>query len=172
MKHEQNYITLWYGVVQYSLMSRRNVLITCFVAAWTLLFHYESLRANYLSPALKRELPKVPLLFPPAGWIMFYRIDRSYGFAEVYGLRRGQPPTRIDPHAIFRTMAVGYDNIHRNMLISVLDRRRAPDFCRYLRRRFTEYEGFAVIYAEYPDLVNTPDLLRRGVVYQCSNDGA
>ena len=148
-------------------MSRRNTLITCFVVGWTLLFHYESLRAHYLSPLLQRPLPKVPLLFPPAGWIMFFNVDRSYGLAEVYGLRRSARPTRIDPHEIFRTKAVGYDNIRRNMLISVLDRRRALDFCRYLRRRFPEYEGFAVLYAEYPDLITTPERILRGVDYQC-----
>ena len=71
-------------------MTWRNRVITGFVICWTLLFQYETLRANYLSPLVHRELPKLRLLFPPAGWIMFYNIDPHYGFAEVYGVKDGQ----------------------------------------------------------------------------------
>lgn len=149
-------------------MLRRNTLITWFVIAWTLLFQYETLRANYLSPLLGRELPKVPLLFPPAGWIMFYNVDRAYGFALVYGVQ-GTISTQIDPHEIFETKAVGYDNIHRNVLIGVLEGRSAGAFCRYLRRKFPQYESFAVVYAQYSDLIKTPDAILGKVVYRCSS---
>lgn len=147
-------------------MHRRSVLITCFVICWTLLFHYETLRANYLSPLLKRPLPKMALLFPPAGWVMFYNIDRGYGFAEVYGLRSNQP-ILLDPHAIFETKAVGYDNIHRNMLVGVLNPHRAQAFCQYLRRKFPTYDGFAVVHGSYPDLIATPDRVLHQVAYRC-----
>ena len=147
-------------------MWRRSRVISIFVVAWTLVFHYETLRANYLSPLAGRELPKLPLLFPPAGWIMFFNVDRSYGFAEVYGLRDGEP-ILLDPHDIFETSFVGYDNIRRNVLISVLDGHRAGSFCRFLHRKFPGYDGFAVVYAQYPDLIETPELIRRQVAYRC-----
>ena len=147
-------------------MGWRHRIITAFVICWTLLFHYESLRASYLSPLVRRELPKVPLLFPPAGWIMFYNIDPSYGFAEVYGIR-GKEPVKFDPHDIFATRAVGYDNIRRNVLIGVLTRGAAPSFCRYLRRKFPAYDSFAVLEAQYPNLIATPDRVLFQVVYRC-----
>ncbi len=146
---------------------RRNTLITVFVICWTLLFQYETLRASYLSPLVGYRLPKVPLLFPPAGWIMFFNVDRTYGFAEVYGLRGSDQPVQLDPHRILETKAVGYDNIHRNVLVGVLNRHDAPAFCRYLHRKFPAYESFAVVYAEYPDLINTPDRILRQVAYRC-----
>ena len=147
-------------------MLRRSIPLTWFVICWTLVFQYETLRASYLSPFLGRELPKLPLLFPPAGWIMFYNIDRTYGFAEVSGIRNGMPTT-LDPHRIFATRAVGYDNIHRNVLISVLSRAHQPSFCRYLMRKFPEYDAFAVVYGEYPDLIQTPERILYQVAYRC-----
>ena len=148
------------------MLLRRNTLITIFVAGWLLLFQYETLRASYLSPLAGHRLPKCPLLFPPAGWIMFFNVDQSFGFAEVYGVR-ARVPTLLDPHAVFATKAVGYDNIHRNVLISVLSRDRVRDFCRYLRRKFPDDDAFAVVYAEYPNLVTTPDRILRQVAYGC-----
>ena len=149
------------------MLRRRNGWITAFVIIWTLVFHYETLRANYLSPLARRELPKLPLLFPPAGWIMFFNVDRSYGFAEVYGLRGHQEPIQLDPHAIFATKAIGYDNIRRNVLVGVLSRNRGQAFCRYLHRKFPDYEQFAVVHAEYPDVLETPDRVLRQVAYRC-----
>ena len=145
---------------------RRDTLITWFVIVWTLLFQYETLRASYLSPLARRPLPKLLLLFPPAGWIMFFNVDVSYGLAEVYG-RRGDDVAQLDPHEIFETRAVGYDNIHRNVLVGVLYRDRAPSFCRYLRRKFPAYDAFAVVHAEYPDVVSAPDRILRQVAYRC-----
>lgn len=148
------------------LLPRRG-LISTLIIAWILLFHYESLRATYLNPLFHRQLPKVPLLFPPAGWIMFYQVDARYGFAEVRGVRNDALEP-IDPHRIFRTPAVGYDNIHRNVLVGVLDREHAADFCRYLHRKFPEYDGFLVLYGEYSDLTNRPDdSPRYGLAYRC-----
>ena len=64
----------------------RNLAISVFVIIWIAVFQYETLRLNYLSPLAGRMLPKVKFLYPPAGWIMFFQVDRLYGFAEVYGL--------------------------------------------------------------------------------------
>ena len=147
-------------------MLRRSIPITWFVLCWTLIFQYETLRAHYLSPLFKRPLPKLALLFPPAGWIMFFDVDKSYGFAEVHGMRQGQP-FAIDPHQVFSTGALGYDNIRRNVLVGVLEPHRAPAFCRYLHRKFPQYESFAVLYGAYPDLIRTPDRVVYEVAYRC-----
>jgi len=148
------------------MILRRNTLITLFVICWTLLFQYETLRASYLSPLVGRELPKLPFLFPPAGWIMFFNIDKSYGFAEVYGVEGGKQ-ILLDPHDILETKAIGYDNIHRNVLVGVLSRGDAQFFCRFLRRKFPSYNSFLVVYAVYPDLVSTPDRILRQIAYPC-----
>lgn len=165
---------------------RRHVWISTLVILWIAVFHYETLRLNYLSPLVLRlrsgsapskaegrveglvgrELPKLKFLYPPAGWIMFFNVDRSYGYAEVYGLHAGRP-TLLDPHAIFSTRFVWYDNIHRNVLISVLSPHDAPRFCRYLQRKFPQHDAFTVVYAMYPDLVNHPDEIQRQTLYQC-----
>ena len=147
-------------------MRRRGLSISLFVVCWTLVFGYETLRANYLIPLFHRPLPKLAFLFPPAGWIMFFNVDRGYGFAEVYGVRGGHP-TLIDPHRIFSTRAVGYDNIHRNVLVGVLEAGRAKDFCRFLRRKFPDEEEFVVVYANYPDLMALPEQIVRQVAYRC-----
>ena len=149
------------------MLLRRPRWISWFVVGWLLLFQYETLRASYLSPLAQRQFPKCPLLFPPAGWIMFFNVDASYGFAEVYAAKRGGTPALLDPHAIFETKAVGYDNIRRNMLVGVLYRDQADDFCRYLRRKFPAYDSFGVVYAQYPDLVKQPERILRQVAYRC-----
>jgi len=148
------------------MILRRNTLITIFVILWSLVFQYETLRANYLSPMAGRELPKLRFLFPPAGWIMFFNVDKSYGFAEVLGLRDGQP-FKLDPHDILETRAVGYDNIHRNVLVGVLSRGDARSFCRFLQRKFPSYDEFLIVAAQYPDLIETPDRVLRQVAYRC-----
>ena len=151
-------------------MKQKNAAITAFVIAWALFFHYQTFRLWYLNPWFKQrfniELPRIPLLFPPAGWIMFYNIDPTYGFAEMYA-REDRTMKVLDPHAIFETKAVGYDNIRRNVLIGVVYRDRAPDFCRYLGRKFPEMKEFAVVYAGYPDVVSQPERVERSLVYKC-----
>lgn len=154
------------GIIPLTAMRRRDITISAFVLFWLLLFTYQTLRVNHLTPLLGRALPRVPLLFPPAGWIMFYQIDARYGFTEVYGIQDDEP-TLIDPHDIFATRAVGYDNIHRNVLIGVLYQERARPFCRYLRRKFPDSESFAIVYAHYPDAINTPERVVRKVSYRC-----
>ncbi|MBI2885405.1 MAG: hypothetical protein HYY15_04450 [Candidatus Omnitrophica bacterium] len=144
----------------------RQWLISVFVVCWAGLFHYETVRLNYLTPLLRRELPKTKFLYPPAGWIMFFNVDPSYGMAEVYALRQGQAEL-LDPHDIFRTRFVWYDNIRRNVLIGVLSPRVAPQFCRYLRRRFPDAEAFAVVYRAYPDVAAAPEESRYQVQYRC-----
>ena len=144
----------------------RDACITFFVAAWLLLYSYETLRLNYLSPLFHRELPKTKFLFPPAGWIMFYEVGEREGHVEVYGLRDRRPEL-IDPHRIFATRWLGYDNIHRNVMISVLSRAYAESFCRFLRRKFPDYDGFIVAYAETPSVVEQPQRVFREVMYQC-----
>ena len=149
-------------------MSRwRAVRISCFVLAWISLFHYESLRLTYLSPLAGRELPKVKFLYPPAGWIMFFNVNSTYGMAEVYGLH-GRQATLIDPHAIFPIRNVLYDNIHRNVLVGVLNTASGPSFCGYLFRKFPEYNGFAVAYAQYADVTQEPQTKRQQIVYRCA----
>src|SRR6185295_8127850 len=100
--------------------SFRNILISIFVIFWILAFHYESIRYFYLQPHFKKTLWKVPYLFPPAGWIMFYNVGDNYGYVQVYGIKdkKIQP---IDAHDIFRTRTIGFDNIHRDILSSVGD---------------------------------------------------
>ncbi len=144
----------------------RQLSSVVFVVVWIALFFYETLRLNYLSPLLGRALPKLPLLYPPAGWIMFYQIEPRYGYAEVYRIN-GKSAELIDPHDIFATQAIGYDNIHRNMLVSVLDARRGEVFCAYLKRKFPDAGGFAIVHAEYPDLIASPDRVLRRVSYRC-----
>ena len=144
----------------------RNVAISLFVVVWVAVFQYETLRANYLSPMAGRVLPKLKFLYPPAGWIMFFNVDPTYSLAEVYGIRDGRP-TLIDPHRIFSTRFVLYDNIRRNVLVSVLSRHDAPAFCAFLHRKFPDYSAFSVEYVEYPDLVADRHRVLRQTAYMC-----
>ena len=147
--------------------ARSHRVISLFVSVWLVVFGYESFRAHYLNPLIGRPLPKVKWLFPPAGWIMFYNVQASYGFAQVYGVK-GSTLTPIDPHQIFRTQAIGYDNIRRNVLVGVLNDFYAPSFCRYLRWKFPHYDNFAVVEAAYPDVIQTPQKVMGRIAYRCS----
>ena len=148
------------------MSASKRAWITGFVIAWNIVFHYESLRQNYLNPIFHAELPKVKFLFPPAGWIMFYNIEEGEGRAEVYGIK-GKDASLIDPHLIFSTRYLGYDNIRRNILISVLPEFYAPSFCRTLKRKFPQYEDFAVLEVYVPSAVNEPGKKLGRISYRC-----
>jgi len=144
----------------------RNVLISMFVVVWLGVFHYESLRAFYLNPLFHRALPKVKFLFPPAGWIMFYHVDDRFGFAEVYGVTRNIPRL-IDPHDIFQTRTIMFDNIHRNVLSAAADERYAGSFCRFLERKFPYFDNFFVTAVYYPHLFKDRHEHIQQVKYVC-----
>jgi hypothetical protein len=145
----------------------RNTLISIFVVIWLVVFYYESTCFYYLQPLSQHALPRLKFLFPPAGWIMFYNVGDNFGYAEVYGFKDGEPQL-IDPHDILRTRAIGYDNINRNALVTVLTPGMAASFCPYLRRRFPYFDKFAVTYVEYPHLVEAPFEKRQSVAYECN----
>ena len=145
---------------------RRKIIISIFVILWTLVFHYESTRHFLLNPWASRQLPKIKFLFPPAGWIMFFNVDEAYGGAEVYGLSQGQPQL-IDPHKILETKAIGYDNIHRNVLSEVLSPYRARSFCGFLKRKFPEFNEFTVVATYYPSVVKEPQQKLYKTMYVC-----
>lgn len=145
----------------------RNITISAFVILWLCTFHYESLRAFYLNPLAGRPLPKIKFLFPPAGWIMFFNVGDSFGNVEVFGLKANQPPQFIDPHQILRTRDIGYDNIHRGVLGTILSPEIQPQACRYLHRKFPYFEKFWVTYVGYPSLTQEPLRQERRLVYQC-----
>lgn len=144
----------------------RNILISLFVIVWTAVFHYESICGYYLEPMMGHRLPKMKFLFPPAGWIMFFNVDDTYGHVEVYGVR-DKSLFRLDPHEIISTRFIGFDNIHRNILVSTASGREQKPFCHFLEGKFPGYENFVVTIVQYPSL--TDDRYRRveSPVYQC-----
>jgi hypothetical protein len=144
----------------------RNKLISIFVVLWLAVFYYESACYYYLQPLFRRELPRMKFLFPPAGWIMFYNIGDKFGYAAVYGVKNGMPEL-IDPHQILETRAIGYDNINRNALITVLTPGEIPSFCPFLKRKFPYFEKFLVTYIEYPHLSEHPFEKLQTVAYTC-----
>jgi hypothetical protein len=145
----------------------RNKLISIFVILWLGVFYYESTCYYYLQPLFKRELPRMKFLFPPAGWIMFYNIGDNFGYAEVYGVKDSKPQL-IDPHQILETRAIGYDNINRNALVTVLTPGISQSFCPYLQRKFPYFEKFLVTYVEYPHLTEAPFEKQQTVAYECN----
>ena len=147
-------------------MRRQEFGISIFVILWLALFHYESLRYSYLSPWAGRELPKFKFLFPPAGWIMFFNVGETEVRAEVHG-QKGETLKEIDPHRIFDNHWLGYDNIRRNVMVTVLDPAVGPRFCGYLRRKFPEYDRFYVMQAVYPSNIRTPGQRKLSAVYEC-----
>lgn len=119
---------------------------------WTLLFHYESLRYCYLEPLFRQYLPKVPFLFPRYGWLMYYKLANAWYSIQVYGVRKDKGPEPIDSHRILTTKPVGYDPIRRNLLTEVVPPKSVPDFCRYLERKFPEYDNFLLMFEGYEPL--------------------
>jgi hypothetical protein len=147
-------------------MKARNTIISIFVIVWLVVFNYESIRHFYLEPLFQRSLPKMKFLFPPAGWIMFYNVDDSYGTVQVYGVKEGRTQL-IDPHQILQTRAIGYDNIHRNALVGVLNPGMAKSFCTFLYRKFPYFDNFVVTYINYPSLIKEPFKQEQNIVYEC-----
>ncbi len=147
-------------------MTLRDIVISAFVVFWLGLFNYETFRLNYLSPLFGRELPKLKLLFPPAGWIMFYRVDEWDGRCEVFGLK-GIRRDLIDPHRIFADRYAGYDNIRRNILVTALEKPYVPEFCGYLHRKFPEYEAFEVDEVVVPSVLERPQRNNHRPAYKC-----
>lgn len=147
-------------------MKIRNSIITIFVILWTIIFHYESTRHFYLEPLLGKQLPKLKFLFPPAGWIMFFNVDAPHGHTEVYGVKN-EIPQWIDPHDIFRTRTIMFDNIHRGILGSAAQPSSAKGFCRFLKYRFPYFDKFFVTVVYYPDPSQNRFERYQRVVYQC-----
>lgn len=144
----------------------RNKIITIFVVFWLVIFNYESCRAMFLNPFFGHDLPKLKFLFPPAGWVMFYTVSDSYGYAEVFGVKDGRAQW-IDPHDILTTRPILYDNVHRNALISVLDQQAKPAFCAYLKQKFPYFESFMVTYTNYPSVIKNRYEQQQALMYEC-----
>ncbi len=144
----------------------RNRFITLFVILWCMAFHYESVRHFYLQPLFKQTLPKIKFLFPPAGWIMFYRVDDAYGHIRIFGLNKDQN-FEIDPHEIFRVRTIGYDNIHRGVISSAASKRNSRAFCQHLYKRFDNFDDFKIVYSFYPNFITKPYLQYQQVLYSC-----
>ena len=148
-------------------MKPRNALISIFVIVWLFIFHYESLRAIYLNPLFHREFPKVKFLFPPAGWIMFFRVDDSASNVEVYGINADNQPQLIDPHDILQTRPIGYDNIHRGAIFAFISPQNRQQACAFLHRKLPYFKSFLVTYVQYPSNSMQPFKQNRYVAYQC-----
>ncbi len=149
-----------------NIIKFRNICISVFVILWTLIFHYESLRAIYLNLWFKQDLPKVKFLFPPAGWIMFYAVDDAFGVIDVYGVKK-ESVQKIDPHDIFRTRTIGFDNIHRGIMGSAAGRGMEKSFCSFLQRRFPYFDRFIIVQAYYPSITQHPYNRQEQPLYQC-----
>ena len=98
---------------------------------------------------------------------MFYNVDDSAGYVEVYGVKESTP-FLIDAHDIFATRTIGFDNIHRNILSSVADPAMAKPFCKFLWRKFQYYERFIVTGVYYPSITKEPNKVLQQVKYQCA----
>jgi hypothetical protein len=147
----------------------RNTIITIFVITWCLAFHYESVRHFYLNPLFGRELPKIKILFPPAGWIMFFQVDEGFGYTQIFGYKDGKLH-EIDPHEVFRVRTVGFDNIRRGVIYGAALRRDNRPFCRQLKRRFPAFDKFQVIYHYYPKATSDPLERISQVAYVCTGE--
>lgn len=97
---------------------------------------------------------------------MFYNVDESYGYAQVYGIKDGQSQP-LDPHQVLQTRAIGYDNIHRNALVTVLTAGVQKPFCGYLHRKFPYFDSFAVTYVNHPSVTDRPFEQQQVIAYQC-----
>ncbi len=147
-------------------MKLKNILISIFVILWTVVFHYESTREFFLEPFLKKELPKIKFLFPPAGWIMFFNINDEYSYPEIYGVSP-EGVQLIDPHQILATRTIGFDNIHRNVLGAVFAEGLRGQVCAFLERKFPDFDNFIITGVLYPSVTKTPNRRIQKVIYEC-----
>ena len=99
---------------------------------------------------------------------MFYNIGKQGGNYEVYGIKNKKLQL-IDEHDIFRTRTIGYDNIHRGILGSAANIRRARSFCQFLEYRFPYFDNFIVNFAYYPEPSKEQYKKIDRVQYQCKN---
>ena len=99
---------------------------------------------------------------------MFYQVGPSAGFYEIYGIKDKRPQL-IDPHDIFRTRTIGYDNLHRGIMGGAAHPRRGRDFCRFLRYRFPYFDEFIVAGAYYPKPSKNAYERHDKVQYKCGN---
>ncbi len=97
---------------------------------------------------------------------MFFQVGQTEVHCEVYGQKDGKLEL-IDPHKIFPNHWLGYDNIRRNVLITALDPDYSASFCEYLKRKFPEYETFAVTEAIYPSVTQYRDKKILKLAYKC-----
>lgn len=99
---------------------------------------------------------------------MFYQITSEYSTAEVFGITKEGREERIDPHRIMTPDFIGFDNIHRNIMVNLLVPYRTEGICRYLHWKFPEYQKLRVDYVAYPQLVpvETQKKFSRPI-YQC-----
>ena len=130
----------------------RKILISLLILAGMVLFHYESIRFLYLSPALGR-LPEIPFLFPKNGWTLFYKFENFWVNLEVFGSPKGKNPEWIDPHRIFRTRFWGFDTVPHNSLMNIAIYGTQPEFCAFLKKKFPAYENFLLVQSGYRQLV-------------------
>lgn len=144
----------------------RNSFIVLFSILWLLAFHYESIRYFYLQPFSKSPLYKVKFLFPPAGWIMFFNVGPASGDIQIYGTK-GNYKQLIDPHDIFRTRTIAFDNIHRGIVGGIAGERKRPETCRYLFWKFPGFDYFDIHYVDYPDVTQGPYIRREVVLFRC-----
>lgn len=149
--------------------SVRNSLISVFVVCWLFIFHYESLRTIYLNPFFKRELPKVKFLFPPAGWIMFFRVDDAASSVEIYGITADNQPQLIDPHDILQTRPIGYDNIRRGALFAFASPDNRQRTCAFLQWKLPYFKSFVVSYVQYPSVTTEYFRQKRYILFQCES---
>ena len=96
---------------------------------------------------------------------MFYNVDDRFGYIEVVG-QKGNEMYFIDPHEIIETRTIGFDNIFRNILSQMGNKRSSQAFGRFLKRKFPEYDGFVVSYIYFPDLVHRPQYRERRLLYR------
>jgi len=153
--------------------ARRNGFISILVIIWLFIFHYESTRyfTHFKIFKLLDDVkhPKIKFLFPPIGWIMFYKVSDSFGNVEVYGIK-GTQHQLIDPHEIFRTRTIGYDNIHRGILGTAADIKNASKFCHFLRHRLPYFDNFVVMVKYHPSLTEEHYKIYKQIKYKCFDD--